>query len=149
MICPTATEMVSKLEGLSVWQPLAGPCGITLEFGTKHIVRGILEEGTFSLWAKCEIKVSGKGVVFFARSWPTKQDQAKFNELLVSSAVLKADIDDRNNSLRLLLGKNKLLSVYPPRSTQQGCWLLYDHTEEPTRRCLATAQSIEVTREKE
>jgi len=141
--------MVSKLEGLSVWQPLAGPCGITLQFGSKHIARGFLEEGVSSLWAKCEIKVSGKGVVYFSRSWPTKQDQKKFDELLVSSGVLKADIDDKNNSLRLLLGENKLLSVYPAPDAQQGCWLLYDHTQVPTRRCLATAQSIEVALEKE
>lgn len=148
MINPDAIEMMSRLEGLPIWGPLVGPWGMTLQFGSRQVVRGDLEEGEFTSWARCEIKLSGEGIVYFPRVLPAEPDQGKLSVLIMNSSVIKAAVDEKDTSLRLLLGENKLLSVYPSPTTLENCWLLFDHTRKPTVRCIATAKSIEVIPEK-
>ncbi len=146
MIQRQALDMVSKLIGLPAWGPQVGPAGMTLQFGRKSVVAGV-EEGDLSLWIKCEVKISGEGLVYVSRRWPTPENIKEQNQYFESAAVLKAGIDERNNSLRVLLRGERLLSVYPAHDLEAGCWILFDHTMQPSRRCLALFDSIEIEEE--
>ncbi len=137
-------ETVSKLEGLPAWEPLIGPCGITLEFGSKlNIFKG-LESGDFSLWAQCEIKVSGHGKLRYPRCYPVKEDQELLDPFIITPAIMKAAVDEKDNSLRLLLHEDVLLSVYPAENEDDGCWLLFDHTQTYTRTYIVTRREIRI-----
>ena len=135
-------ETVSKLEGLPAWEPLIGPCGFMLQFGSKRIVLNRIDEGDFTLWAQCDIKVSGHGKLYYPRCWPVEEDQEMLESFLITPAVIKAAVDERDNSLRLLLHENVLLSVFPAENEDDGCWLLYDHTGTYTQIYIVTQREI-------
>lgn len=126
-----ATYLVRRLVGLDAWDVLTGPAGASIQFGPLLEDNHSYRVGQYSVWIKCPIKLMQHGRSLLPEDLPDELRPGTLHSVLDGSRVLRAAIDPRDWSLRLLFSERVLLSCFPREVDTDECWIVFDHSTKP------------------
>jgi hypothetical protein len=126
------TGLFSQLVGRTVSGILIGPAGMHIDFGVCSNKPPFEPPRELSFWIKCGFRIKNTNEVLFETAPnPPKETTPTISSLVARKTVTAADLDSRNNSLRIVLSEELLFSAYPGDQQDSTPWIIYDHTKVP------------------
>ena len=120
-------SLLSRLLGLKTWGLKITVLGMTIEIGPEVAS----ERGEWSIWVKTRTRVAAARKRVVDVDYPTADRTDVLTRFLSEKTVIRAGLDDSNNSLRILLAPETLLSVFPGPAESESPWILFDNRGGP------------------
>jgi hypothetical protein len=115
---------LSRLEGSPCWGFLVGPGGVTFEIG-KEIQQEGTTRGDYTIWIRTRFRIVVDKKLVLHADFPTKDHLPVLEDLLQNKSITKVAIDPLDNSLRMLINENCLLSAFPGPANSDMPWILF------------------------
>src|SRR4030095_4791834 len=109
---------------------LIGPGGMTLDFGDR-LERNRTVTGELSLWITTQFRVVCNKQLVLKMDYPIEENFTLLQPIFEGKLVSRVGIDTDDNSLRLLMDGNCLLSAFPGTASSDLSWIYTDHRRSP------------------
>lgn len=124
-------RLLSQIVGLPLWKLIVSPAGMTMDFGGEHDLGKGYSCGEFCIWVECRLRLVIARKEVFGTGFPLEREGDEIRSLIQNLAITRTGIDDRDNSLRLMLSEKVLLSAYPGTRASECGWRFQDWRTEP------------------
>jgi hypothetical protein len=124
--------LISMLEDRRCWGIRISAGGMTFEIGSEYEQEGTLR-GDFTVWVRTRFRVVINKEIVLRGDYPVTEQESEWTNLIDGKTITRASIDPSNNSLRLLLGADCLLSVFPSPAGENLPWVIFENNPSPPR----------------
>jgi hypothetical protein len=115
---------------------------MTFDIGNEIEKEGVTR-GEYTIWIRTRLRIVVDKKLVLHADFPTKDHLPVLEDLLQNKSITKVAIDPLDNSLRMLIGENCLLSAFPGPASSELPWILFRNTPDSRGYLLVNQDSFE------